>query len=756
MKNWRNWSIARKLGWLLAFNTAVVVLVVAMVFTVGTAFSRFVEAREQVEALAGMVGENVRAALAFDDPQSALRTLQALRAKEEVADAVLINAKGDIFASASFELADERDTLETVIGWFSKETVKVSHQIMEGPLTLGRVDLSIRLSAIWAELLRGLQQMTLIAVCLGALAVWLGTRLHRFLSVPILDLARVSNEVSRKQDFSIRAVKVGDDEVGALVDGFNGMLSEIEARDEALLEERATLEQRVEQRTADLSQAMQEAERANRVKSEFLSTVSHELRTPLTAIAGSIGLLSGGALGVLPPAIQSMLDIAQKNSQRLTFLINDLLDMEKLLAGKLHFDMVGQELMPLVEQSLVDNQAYAGQYGVRYELSRRLDGVSVQVDAQRLQQVMANLLSNAAKFSPPNSVVSVEVGMHQGRVRVSVSDLGEGVPAAFHSHIFQKFSQADASDTRQKGGTGLGLAITRELVERMEGTVGFDSEPGRGSCFFFDLPLWNPYLSRPAPLALPVSPDTKARVLVVEDDTDVADLLSMMLREANYGVDIVTSYAEALAYARRKPYAALSLDLRLPDGSGLDVIRTLRAEPATAAMPIVVVAAKMQEGRHELGAGYSGIEWLAKPIDQAAFIRAIDRSVEPMTRPVLRILHVEDDRDLHEAVRSMAGSGFEFSLASTLREARARIALQQFDVVILDLILPDAPGRALLPEIRATQPEAWVVVLTGTDVDPDLVEQVDTVLYKSEVTPQALLKALGADRQPSRWGELTT
>ncbi|QCB44682.1 response regulator [Hydrogenophaga sp. PAMC20947] len=754
MKNWRDWSIARKLGWLLAFNTGVVVLVVAMVFTVGTAFSRFVEAREQVSALAGMVGENVRAALAFDDPDSALRTLQALQSKEEVADAVLTNAKGEVFAQVSFQDDEDNDTLESLVRLFSGGKIKVSHQIVDGSVPLGRVDLSIRLSAIWIELVRGLLQMTLIAVSLGALAVLLGTRLHRFLSVPILDLARVSNEVSREQDFSLRAVKVANDEVGALVDGFNGMLSEIEARDEALRQERATLEQRVEQRTADLSQAMEEAERANRVKSEFLSTVSHELRTPLTAIAGSIGLLSGGALGALPPAIQGMLDIAQKNSQRLTFLINDLLDMEKLLAGKLHFDMVGQELMPLVEQSLADNQAYGGQYGVRYVLARRLNGVSVEVDAQRLQQVMANLLSNAAKFSPANAVVTVEVGMHQGRVRVSVHDKGEGVPAEFQTRIFQKFSQADASDTRQKGGTGLGLAITRELVERMDGEVGFYSDTGQGACFYFELPLWNPYLSRPAPIPALAGLDNRPRVLVVEDDTDVADLLSMMLREANYSVDIVVSGAEALAYARRKPYAAISLDLRLPDGSGLDVIRTLRAEPGTALMPIVVVAAKMDEGRRELGRDFPGIEWLAKPIDQAAFIRAIDRSIDPDAKPLTRVLHVEDDRELHEAVREMAGRGFEFALAVTLREARARVALQQFDVVILDLALPDASGWALLPDIRANQPNARVVVLTGTYVDPDLVEQVDTVLHKSKVSPQALLEAMGADRQTSRWGEL--
>ncbi len=754
--NWRDWSIARKLGWLLAFNTGIVVLVVALVFTIGTAFSRFVEAREQVEALAGMVGENVRAALAFDDPQSALRTLQALQAKEEVSDAVLIDAKGEVFAQVSFQSGDENETLESVIRLFSDKTVKVSHLISDGPMSLGRVDLSIRLSAIWVELLRGLLQMTLIAVSLGALAALLGSRLHRFLSVPILDLARVSNEVSREQDFSLRAVKLANDEVGALVDGFNGMLSEIEARDEALLQERATLEERVEHRTAALSQAMQEAERANRVKSEFLSTVSHELRTPLTAIAGSIGLMSGGALGPLPPAIQGMLDIAQKNSQRLTFLINDLLDMEKLLAGKLNFDMLGQELMPLVEQSIADNHAYGSQYGVRYVLAKRLDGVCVEVDAQRVQQVMANLLSNAAKFSPRNAVVSVEVGMHQGRVRVSVHDEGVGVPVEFQSRIFQKFSQADASDTRQKGGTGLGLAITRELVERMDGEVGFASDPGQGACFYFDLPLWNPYLSRPASLPGQAGQDSRPRVLVVEDDTDVADLLSMMLREADYGVDIVASGAEALAYARRKPYAALSLDLRLPDGSGLDVIRTLRGESGTSALPIVVVAAKMEEGRFELGRGFSGIEWLAKPIDQDAFIRAIDRSIRPASRSLTRVLHVEDDPDLHEAVREMAGKGFEFALAVSLREARARVALQQFDVVILDLALPDASGWALLPDIRENQPGARVVVLTGTHVDPDLAQQVDAVVHKSKVSPGVLLEAIGTDQKISRWGELTT
>lgn len=226
---------------------------------------------------------------------------------------------------------------------------------------------------------------------------------------------------------------------------------------------------------------------AERMKNEFVSTVSHELRTPLTSISGSIALINSGTLGELPEQIKVMLDIAYKNSLTLANLINDLLDMEKIAAGKLTFNLQKQAIQPLLEQAIAANKNYGEQYGVHYALTKPADGIQVLADAQRLIQVLSNFLSNAAKFSPVGSSVEIEAQTMGNRIRVSVIDHGPGIPANFRGRIFQKFTQADASDTRQKGGTGLGLAISKELIEHMGGSIGYESEPGQGSTFFFEL-----------------------------------------------------------------------------------------------------------------------------------------------------------------------------------------------------------------------------------------------------------------------------
>lgn len=242
---------------------------------------------------------------------------------------------------------------------------------------------------------------------------------------------------------------------------------------------------------------IEERKRIERMKNEFVSTVSHELRTPLTAIAGSLGLINGGALGAVPASMQQMLQIAQDNSQRLNLLINDLLDMEKLVAGKMLFELQTEPLQPLLEQAIEENQPYANHLHVRLTLQGPPTTAVVQVDRLRLAQVLANLLSNAAKFSPQGQAVDVRVTQHGAYVRVSVSDHGPGVPENFQPRIFSKFSQADATDTRQKGGTGLGLAISKEIIERMDGRIGFDSPPGHGATFWFEL----------TNLALPANPE---------------------------------------------------------------------------------------------------------------------------------------------------------------------------------------------------------------------------------------------------------
>lgn len=229
---------------------------------------------------------------------------------------------------------------------------------------------------------------------------------------------------------------------------------------------------------------IREQKRIERMKSEFISTVSHELRTPLTSISGALGLISSNALGSLPDKVKGMLEIAYKNSKRLSFLINDLLDMEKLIAGKMAFDMAEQTILPLVEHAIADNKSYADKYAVGFVLNNLAPDACIFVDAFRFQQILNNFLSNAAKYSPSGTQVDILIEEQNDWVRVSVIDYGQGIPEDFKAHIFQKFSQADSSSTREKGGTGLGLAISKELVERMGGNIGFESGTGKGTCFY--------------------------------------------------------------------------------------------------------------------------------------------------------------------------------------------------------------------------------------------------------------------------------
>lgn len=482
-----------------------------------------------------------------------------------------------------------------------------------------------------------------------------------------------------------------------------------------------------------------ERKRMERMKSEFVSTVSHELRTPLTSISGALGLIVSGALGALPEQVQQMIAIANKNSQRLTHLINDLLDMEKITAGKLHFDMQPQVLMPLIEHALKENQAYGTERRVGLRLTEDAPEAVVRVDGQRLMQVLGNLLSNAIKYSPEDGTVEVAAQMSAGKVRVTVVDHGPGIPASFRSRIFQKFAQADSSDTRQKGGTGLGLAITRELVERMGGQIGFDSEAGQGSRFHFELPLWNaPASTSDTPLLAADAP----RILVVEDDPDVAYLLHLMLTRAGYAVDTASNGAAALEALQRSRYAAMTLDLMLPDISGLDIINLVRQQPETTDLPIIVVSAKMEEGRLAIKSDFSGIDWLAKPINEARMLDMLETQLSRVTASRPRVLHVEDDAGLHQVVKAMVAGRFDFELATTLREALARVDQEHFDMVILDLGLPDGSGWDLLPVIRAQQPDARVVVLSGADMTPEESRRVEAVLLKSQISPYELLDAL--------------
>ncbi len=224
-----------------------------------------------------------------------------------------------------------------------------------------------------------------------------------------------------------------------------------------------------------------------RLKNEFISTVSHELRTPLTAIIGALGLMRESR-EKSPDESAMLLDMAYQNSERLASLINDVLDLEKIESGQLAIKLEPVNITSFLEKAINLNTAYGDKFGVRFRLRRPVPDNRVQADADCLLQVMTNLMSNAAKYSPEGGVIDIAAQLHGPMLRISVTDHGPGIPPEFHDRIFQRFEQADNSDIRQKGGTGLGLSICKAIIEKMDGHIGFDSVPGEGATFYFELP----------------------------------------------------------------------------------------------------------------------------------------------------------------------------------------------------------------------------------------------------------------------------
>lgn len=349
------------------------------------------------------------------------------------------------------------------------------------------------------------------------------------------------------------------------------------------------------------------AAKAERLKDEFVATVSHELRTPLTSIGGSLGLLGAGIMGSLPAEAQRLVQIAYSNCQRLTVLINDLLDMEKIAAGKVSYQSSWQPLAPLVKQAIDGMTSYVTTMPQIVYDETTLNGWEVYTDGQRLMQILANYLSNAAKFSPPDLSISLLVEPADEGVWIGVRDQGPGIPAHFKARLFEKFAQADGSTTRRTGGTGLGLAISRALAEAMGGEVRCDSVEGNGATFWVRQP------ARPG--AGVATARHCLRVLVVEDEPDVAQLLAILLSEAGHKVTVARSGSQGLEQLTKQVYDVVTLDWLLPDISGRDVIRYIRKRLKLMDLPIVVVSARDAKDSDIQQSDWGDVHWLSKPVD---------------------------------------------------------------------------------------------------------------------------------------------
>ena len=487
--------------------------------------------------------------------------------------------------------------------------------------------------------------------------------------------------------------------------------------------------------------------KVDRMKSEFISTVSHELRTPLTSIRGSLALLVGGVAGELPAKVKPLIDIAHKNSERLILLVNDILDMEKIEAGKMEFDMKPFKLMPLLEHAMVGNHAYGEQFKVRYELESALPDVMIKADSNRLMQVFANLLSNAAKFSPPGGKVLIAVERIESRIRVSVKDNGSGIPDEFKDQIFQKFAQADSSDTRKKGGTGLGLSITKAIIDKMGGSIGFESEPNVLTTFFFEFPVWHEPVSvtEVVPVAEQLIQTHGKRILICEDDRDVAALLRLMLEQIGLAADIAYDATQAKEMLFHGEYAAMTLDLGLPDQDGISLIRKLRSTPKTAAIPILVVSGNAVEGRKELNSEvFNVVDWITKPIDQNQLASALKQAMRQTSETQQsdshpRVLHIEDDLDIAGLVSTIVGEVAQVDNATTLAGARRMLQSNVYNLAILDITLPDGSGMELLPILNGATPPIPVLIFSANETSQQDARQVSSAMVKSRTDNAQLL-----------------
>jgi PAS domain S-box-containing protein len=361
---------------------------------------------------------------------------------------------------------------------------------------------------------------------------------------------------------------------------------------------------------------------AERVRSEFTSTLSHELRTPLTSILGSLSLLRSGALGDVPKEQDEIVEIAERNGKRLLDLINEVLDIEKIESGRLSLEPEPIELDELLRESVRLNQGFADRFHVRLALAEEMRGsvppVTVRADRKRLMQVMTNLLSNAAKFSPPSGSVDVSVTLGEGMVRVGVADRGPGIPEAFRNRIFGRFAQADSTDSRIKGGTGLGLAISKRLIEMMQGRVGFEDREGGGTIFFFELPVMR---------AGAAAEHEAVRVLITEEDSVAAEYLAMVLEKAGYRVDTVADAAASRTLLGRWKYAAWLLSRRLRDAEDpLALIAEMR-ERLEGTRIIMLAGLRTDRAGVPEPQRHGIVDWLLKNDSRSRVVEAVGQAL---------------------------------------------------------------------------------------------------------------------------------
>jgi two-component system, sensor histidine kinase and response regulator len=688
---------------------------------------------QRAAGLAALVGVGALESLALGETPQALATFDALSDEPAVSSAELYSPAGALllqYTQAGGARAGGASAAVPAPG----AALSAAVPVLRRGVLLGRLRVSVQLAAQYPH------WQLYVAITAGGviaafvLACWLVARLQRGISAPIVSLARTMQRVTAEQDYSLRVERSAEDEVGALMEGFNQMLEQIRQRDLNLAQHRLFLQQQIAERTATLAAANRDlhaaideattakeaAERASHAKGDFLARMSHEIRTPMNGITGMAELLQATDL---TPRQRHLAATIDASAQSLLQIINDVLDFSKVDAGKLALERIEFGLRETVEQAVDICAARAHEKGLELACAMDLDvPTKVFSDPMRLRQILINLVGNAVKFTAAGEVIVRVKNLDEGWLRFEVADTGIGISQAAQAEIFNAFSQADTFTTRQYGGTGLGLAICRELTALFGGRLGVESTPDAGSTFWFEVRL-EPQSEVTVSATFTRLPRLRLvgkRALVVDDNASSREILAQHL--LSWGVEVIGADSARGAQALLASEAAARcdfalLDAEMPGVGGIELATLIRADARLDAMPLIMLTARDDhDGEADLVQLFAAI--LTKPVRRSQLLNCISRTVASASasaddsairalpamamRPfVPRLLLVEDNPvNLEVAVGMLESLGCEVKCAENGWLAIESMQHESYDGVFMDCQMPLVDGLTATAEIR--------------------------------------------------------